>query len=586
MQRTVIFNKRTRRLLNAALSIFMTLGLSILPVLSAVLPPATSVGAISNGFTVTVAPATAGAQAAYTIDMVAGENYAAADTLTFTFPSGSIVPAGALTSTTVLADAVTPPTTSKALTSVTGDNAARTVVIILNAAITMGHNIRVQFGFNAGIKNPISTGSVSLTVAANTAGNGADKTGSPFSGSYTLQQVSVASFAAGTTVAGSTTNYTFDFTPRNDIPGNGKIEFIFPTTPDTYGLGGAVAASSPNGTIDGTFSVAAGVCTGTANSSAICISRLNTGTATTPGGTVQLQLTNIRNPRISGGLYPLTSGLTGQFGIKTYDGGGGNRDVNLSAGTTTITAAAITSPNDQKTGGGSLQAGAADTTNRLTVSGTIVNPAPAGGQVVINFPKAANDTQVDFNPGSVVLADIVTKTFNGTDIGAITLVSATNNQIIIQSTAGFNAGATSASLVFEINKVRAPRNMANQTTGTTAGTTTTVGTDWSMYTRSSATNVIDYVNTGFPVLTPTNGVLPLSVGTAGTAGTGTPTINFTASSVVTTGVAATVTFATVQALAMIAAGRRDDPGGRPYLVVAPTSVVGNWQAEAARFLPG
>ncbi|WP_111768112.1 DEAD/DEAH box helicase [Nakamurella deserti] len=43
---------------------------------------------------------------------------------------------------------------------------------------------------------------------------------------------------------------------------------------------------------------------------------------------------------------------------------------------------------------------------------------------------------------------------------------------------------------------------------------------------------------------------------------------------------------TVQTLAMIGAHRRDDPGAPPYLVVAPTSVVGNWQAEAARFLPG
>lgn len=89
---TVILNKRAQRLLHMTLSIVTTLGLSILPLFSAILPPAMPAGAISNGFAITVAPATAGAPAAFTIDMVAGENYAATDTLTFTFAPGSTVP--------------------------------------------------------------------------------------------------------------------------------------------------------------------------------------------------------------------------------------------------------------------------------------------------------------------------------------------------------------------------------------------------------------------------------------------------------------------------------------------------------------
>lgn len=47
---------------------------------------------------------------------------------------------------------------------------------------------------------------------------------------------------------------------------------------------------------------------------------------------------------------------------------------------------------------------------------------------------------------------------------------------------------------------------------------------------------------------------------------------------------------TVQALALMCAAKEheDSPadGGAPFLVVAPTSVVGNWQAEAGRFAPG
>ncbi len=46
---------------------------------------------------------------------------------------------------------------------------------------------------------------------------------------------------------------------------------------------------------------------------------------------------------------------------------------------------------------------------------------------------------------------------------------------------------------------------------------------------------------------------------------------------------------TVQALALICAAKDaagGAPGGAPFLVVAPTSVVGNWQAESARFAPG
>jgi superfamily II DNA or RNA helicase len=43
---------------------------------------------------------------------------------------------------------------------------------------------------------------------------------------------------------------------------------------------------------------------------------------------------------------------------------------------------------------------------------------------------------------------------------------------------------------------------------------------------------------------------------------------------------------TVQSLALICHARQDDPGLAPFLVVAPTSVVPNWCAEAARFAPG
>jgi superfamily II DNA or RNA helicase len=43
---------------------------------------------------------------------------------------------------------------------------------------------------------------------------------------------------------------------------------------------------------------------------------------------------------------------------------------------------------------------------------------------------------------------------------------------------------------------------------------------------------------------------------------------------------------TLQALALICHARGSDPGVPPFLVVAPTSVVSNWVAEAARFAPG
>ncbi len=43
---------------------------------------------------------------------------------------------------------------------------------------------------------------------------------------------------------------------------------------------------------------------------------------------------------------------------------------------------------------------------------------------------------------------------------------------------------------------------------------------------------------------------------------------------------------TVQTLALICAAKEENPASAPFLVVAPTSVVGNWQAEALRFAPG
>ena len=43
---------------------------------------------------------------------------------------------------------------------------------------------------------------------------------------------------------------------------------------------------------------------------------------------------------------------------------------------------------------------------------------------------------------------------------------------------------------------------------------------------------------------------------------------------------------TVQTLALICHAREVEPAGDPFLIVAPTSVVPNWAAEAARFSPG
>jgi superfamily II DNA or RNA helicase len=43
---------------------------------------------------------------------------------------------------------------------------------------------------------------------------------------------------------------------------------------------------------------------------------------------------------------------------------------------------------------------------------------------------------------------------------------------------------------------------------------------------------------------------------------------------------------TVQTLALICEAKEKNPDAPPFLVVAPTSVVGNWEAESARFAPG
>ena len=43
---------------------------------------------------------------------------------------------------------------------------------------------------------------------------------------------------------------------------------------------------------------------------------------------------------------------------------------------------------------------------------------------------------------------------------------------------------------------------------------------------------------------------------------------------------------TVQCLALLCHARETDPAAPPFLIVAPTSVVSNWAAEAARFAPG
>src|SRR6202035_2056046 len=42
---------------------------------------------------------------------------------------------------------------------------------------------------------------------------------------------------------------------------------------------------------------------------------------------------------------------------------------------------------------------------------------------------------------------------------------------------------------------------------------------------------------------------------------------------------------TLQSLALLGHARQADPDGPPFLIVAPTSVVQNWEAESARFAP-
>ncbi|MDA6584430.1 SNF2-related protein, partial [Escherichia coli] len=43
---------------------------------------------------------------------------------------------------------------------------------------------------------------------------------------------------------------------------------------------------------------------------------------------------------------------------------------------------------------------------------------------------------------------------------------------------------------------------------------------------------------------------------------------------------------TLQALALICHARQSNPAAPPFLIVAPTSVVSNWESESARFAPG
>jgi hypothetical protein len=163
-------------------------------------------------------------------------------------------------------------------------------------------------------------------------------------------------------VVGVMGDVTVNFTTINSLPADGKIVITFPSG-FILDSGGSTSASSS--TIDGTFSV-------TTASNVVTVARNNDGSQTAAGSQI-LTLTNIQNPA--------DTGTTGTYALKTTTSDDKTIDEATSIAGDTITNGGTLTYADVEPA--TRYAGV---TESVTVQFTTVNPIPADGKIIIDFP--------------------------------------------------------------------------------------------------------------------------------------------------------------------------------------------------------
>gem|GEM_PF-3328602 len=234
------------RVTAAVVMVASSLPLSVLlpPVpAGALVTPALAATAVTPG-NVVVNPTTAGAIAAYTVNFTTSGALTTSDTITLTFPAGTLLP-----NTAGLSGAATNATVNGANAAASGVVNGQAITLTAPAAIGNSIAVAVVFTAAAGIINPTSAGSKTIGIATS------QDTTQVASNSYTITpgpSVTPGSVVVNPAQAGLIGAYTINFTTSatGALALGNAITLTFPAgtlLPNTAGLSGAATNATING---------------------------------------------------------------------------------------------------------------------------------------------------------------------------------------------------------------------------------------------------------------------------------------------------------------------------------------------------
>ena len=284
------------------------------------------------------------------------------------------------------------------------------------------------------------------------------------SGALTLTDVEPESL-----VAGAVGDVNVSFTLTNPWPADGTVVITFPAG-FSLNSGGDTGIEGAGTSFDGSVTVSV-------TGQTVTITRSNDGTEVAGGTAITLELTNIKNPTVTGS--------TGTYSIKTTDSSDATIDQDTSVSADTITTGALTSTDVEPE---SLVAGAVGDAN---VSFTLANPWPADGTVVI-FPAGFTlNSGGDTGIGGA-----------GTSFDGSVTVSVTGQTVTLTRSNDGTEVAGGTAVTLELTNVKNPTDSGS--TGTfSIKTTDSSGTTIDQATVGSVTigdadNIPDAVEDGAP----------------------------------------------------------------------------------------
>jgi len=353
--------------------------------------------------------ATGAPNVTYTVDFDSQSTLPDDGQITFTFPSGFTVAGagGSLSSAGAGALGVTVSDGGQTVTFTRDGTGGATAPDSFTATIT-------------GIANSDTAGSQNLAIATLEGGGGAID--GPTNGTFSLAGGSItASVSPADATASATTDYLIELTTQSTLPGNGRIVVTFPSG---FDVGGITGASSPDGSIPGSFNVSD-------SGQTVTVARSGGGGDVAPG-TLQLQLADVENTDTVA-TYFLTDLQTQQPSTALIDGPS-------NTGTFDISGGALTNVSDSPT------SDATGATTTHTVELDLNSTLPDDGRIEVTFPGGFDVTGVSNGgedlTGTVTVADLgggvvrITRQNDGSDTSGGSTVTLMLDGIVNETVVG------------------------------------------------------------------------------------------------------------------------------------------------------